>query len=248
MFIISGRGVLLGLVLCSLLPQAAQIGVDGPADAPYLTTRQPVSQTISGLPNAEAALGLSLGSSGGAEFRNHGGALEQQSTGDENWADLFTLPGTNNAGTEMTPVVALATYGGSVYIGGSFTVAGMVVAKGIAKWDGRNWSALGSGIDAGKVNALAVDAGGVFTTAGGVTAGNIAKWDGTSWSALGGGLEGPVSSLTIDGRGNLYAGGFFANLTPPPNPWSSSHTGVAKWDGSNWSALGEWTGARSLPW
>ena len=64
-------------------------------------------------------------------------------------------------------------------------------ASHIAKWDGANWSALGSGMNR-TVYALAVDgagdlyAGGDFTTAGGVSANYIAKWNGSAgrpWAA-----------------------------------------------------------------
>src|SRR5215210_475016 len=52
-------------------------------------------------------------------------------------------------------VYAIAMAGdGSVYVGGSFTVAGNTVANNIAKWDGTNWSALGTGPNGG-VGAIA---------------------------------------------------------------------------------------------
>ena len=38
---------------------------------------------------------------------------------------------------------------GNVYVGGVFTTAGGVPVNGIAKWDGSNWSALGSGFNTG---------------------------------------------------------------------------------------------------
>src|SRR5262249_18487793 len=105
------------------------------------------------------------------------------------------------------------------------------------------WSALGSGMDNG-VKALAVlgtnlYAGGWFTNASGTAANYIAQWDGSSWSALGSGLvsqsapgSGPgVNALAVSGN-DLYAAGQFA--TADGNPANS----IAKWDGSNWSALG----------
>src|SRR5688572_27565773 len=58
-------------------------------------------------------------------------------------------------------------------VGGSFTIAGDVLAARIATWDGTSWSALGTGMS-GTVSALTVYngnliAGGAFTTAGGTT-------------------------------------------------------------------------------
>ncbi len=150
---------------------------------------------------------------------------------DDDWVSLNPgMPGANY------PVYAVAADGsGNVYVGGSFYVIGTVVANYIAKWDGSNWSALGSGMNR-PVSALAVSganlyAGGRFTTAGGVTANSIARWDGSNWSALGSGVDGGVSALAVSGA-NLYVGGEF---------WTAggvSATNIARWNGSAWSALG----------
>jgi hypothetical protein len=134
---------------------------------------------------------------------------------------------------------------GNVLAGGSFTVAGGVSANYVAKWDGTNWSALGSGMNAG-VGALAVDgdgnvyAGGIFTTAGGVSANLVAKWDGKTWSALGTGMSQPygqvIHALAVDGDGNVYAGGDFTTAG------GGRAQDVAKWNGTEWSRLGSGIG------
>ncbi|HEU4419194.1 MAG TPA: hypothetical protein VFT55_09665, partial [Planctomycetota bacterium] len=93
-------------------------------------------------------------------------------------------------------------------VGGTFSIAGSVLASNIAAYDPVSgaWSALGLGMN-GSVRALIalpngeLVAGGSFTLAGGVSASRIARWNGTSWSALGGGVSAPfteiyVSSLT----------------------------------------------------
>jgi len=143
-------------------------------------------------------------------------------------------------GPGMNGVNALAVAGGDVY-----------AASGnhIAKWNGSSWSALGSvgGVTppySAYVSALAVSgsdlyAGGVFTTAGGVSATNIAKWDGSSWSALGLGIQDGtplnqgsyVYALAVLGS-DLYAGGAFTTAGGVPANY------IAKWNGSNWSAVG----------
>jgi hypothetical protein len=141
-------------------------------------------------------------------------------------------------------VNAVAVNGSEVYAGGSFGTAGGVSASRIAKWDGNNWSALGSGISGGafnSVNAIAasgssVYAGGLFTTAGGVSASNIAKWDGSTWSALGTGTNGSVFAVAVSGS-EVYVGGFFSRAG------GLVVNNIAKWDGSNWSALGTGTNA-----
>jgi len=78
-------------------------------------------------------------------------------------------------------VDAMAVYNGALYVGGSFDTAGSVAANNIARWDGTNWSALGSGIT-GEVRSLAgyngdLYAGGPLSAAGGVPTSNIARWN-----------------------------------------------------------------------
>ena len=174
---------------------------------------------------------------------------------DANWTSMGGFPGLGEgrrAGVAglVDNVGAVAVDGlGHLYIGGGFTLAGEVFATNIAKWDGTNWSALGSGITAsadypfygGSVNALAVSGGdlyvgGVFTSAGGIAATNIAKWNGSTWSALGFGMNSNVFALAVSG-GDLYAGGWFTTAG------GTAATNIAKWNGSSWSALGTGTSA-----
>jgi hypothetical protein len=141
---------------------------------------------------------------------------------------------------------------GNLFAAGAFDMAGSVVAHNIAKWDGAEWSNLGEGIQKepdifNPVYALALDnkgnlyAGGGFSVVGTMAAYNIAKWDGKAWSALGTGIHMdeelrwsnvPVWALVCDENGNLYAGGQFSLAG------SVQASGIAKWDGSAWSALG----------
>ena len=144
-------------------------------------------------------------------------------------------------------VSAIAVNGTDVYVGGDFIRAGDVPANGIARWDGAQWHALGSGVlrspgDNGHVADIKIigsDAyvGGNFTTAGDVTANGIARWDGSRWFPLGTGLAydtnvGIATDMAVVGS-ILYVGGIF-NLAGgmPANR-------VARWDGSQWHALGE---------
>src|SRR5262249_40509677 len=83
------------------------------------------------------------------------------------WVPTFgTQPGTEQA------IYALATVddgsGPALYAGGRFTIAGDVAAKSVARWDGKDWSPLGSGTT-GTVYALAVfdDGSGPALFAGG---------------------------------------------------------------------------------
>jgi hypothetical protein len=154
---------------------------------------------------------------------------------DANWISMGTLPGTDGS------VYAAGVDGsGNLYIGGDFSVVGEVVANQIAKWNGSNWSALGSGMD-GIVWALAVSgsdlyAGGWFRVAGGVAANHIAKWNGTNWTAVGSGVDDAVFALTASGT-DLYVGGWLTRATNTGGTTIKVNH-VAKWNGSTWSALG----------
>jgi hypothetical protein len=160
-----------------------------------------------------------------------------------NWSALGSGLQENNGSAVVS---ALAVSGNELYAAGRFTTAGGVAANSIAKWNGTNWSALGSGItgDPRYVLALAVSGSdlyvaGYFTTAGGVAANHIAKWNGSSWSLLGSGISGAphdlqaprVLALAVSDSG-LYVGGWFTNAG------GITANGLAKWDGSSWSALG----------
>ena len=135
---------------------------------------------------------------------------------------------------------------GNLYAGGVFSGVGSVSANRVARWNGSNWTELGSD-NSVNYNVLALAAGGGsvyvgggFKWAGGVSASAMAQWNGSSWSpvGIGGGMSGsaspnsPVSALVRDASGNVYAGGYFTTAGGVAANY------VAKWNGSNWQALG----------
>ena len=109
-------------------------------------------------------------------------------------------------------VLSLAAVGNNVYAAGNFAHAGGNAANKIARWDGTNWYAVGSGVVGnGNVQALAamgnyLYAGGNFTNMGGVATPSLARWDGTNWTALGSGAVGGVQCLAVL-NSDLYVGG-----------------------------------------
>lgn len=158
--------------------------------------------------------------------------------------------------------------GQALFVAGQFSKAGNLGAAFIAKLQGRTWSALGPGPNAGTsdaVNALAeyndgsglaLYAAGEFTFAGGAQVNKIAKWKpSTGWTPLGLGIPDAgtppllmpthVHSLAVydDGTGPalFVAGDFPAAGGIPAN-------NIAKWNGAAWTALGAGTNApvRSL--
>jgi hypothetical protein len=149
----------------------------------------------------------------------------------------------------FTTVTALSSYdsgnGAELYVGGSgFTGAGFATGKGILKWNGHMWSALGTGLGptAGATDAAvgalhvfddgtgpALYVGGLFGSAGGVAVNGLARWNGTQWSAVGSNGSKVIAFATFnDGNGPaLYATGTFQ--LP-----AGGTTSLARWDGSTW--------------
>jgi hypothetical protein len=139
--------------------------------------------------------------------------------------------------------------GPALYAGGSFTSVGGIGANRIAKWNGRAWSPLLTGLnqacralvvfDDGLGDGPRLHVGGAFTTAGGVAAIRMARWNGIGWSALGGGIDGfggavnalAVAPLGPGGAERLYVGGSFTTAG------GGAASNVASWDGLSWSAL-----------
>ncbi|MCH8822292.1 MAG: hypothetical protein IH984_02175 [Planctomycetes bacterium] len=141
--------------------------------------------------------------------------------------------------------------GPALYANGGFTMMDSgLQANHVAKWDGVQWSALGSGTDGWVTATVAYDDGsgsalyvaGNFSIAGGVKANRIAKWDGKQWSAIPGGGIGQgndyVYSMRVfdDGLSDhpaLYIVGRFQSVG------GIDAQNIARWDGMTWSTLGQ---------
>lgn len=110
---------------------------------------------------------------------------------------------------------------GTLYAGGNFDSAGDHASPYLARWDGRRWTPLGSGVDGG-VNAMALHSdgslfvGGYFTRAGGVPASHVARWKDGRWYALSGGTNDLVHALTLGPGGLLHVGGSFETAEGSP--------------------------------
>ncbi|MCW5551289.1 MAG: hypothetical protein KIS67_03880 [Verrucomicrobiae bacterium] len=140
-----------------------------------------------------------------------------------NWSALGS--GMGGGGQFGSSVSALAMVGDNLYAAGYFTMAGGAPANNIAKWNGVDWSALGSGVndyvDVLTANGNDLYVGGFFSTAGGVPAKNIAKWNGASWSGIPTGYP-------------LYSEGY-SLVFSDTNFYVGSGFDVVRWTGSNWA-------------
>lgn len=151
---------------------------------------------------------------------------------DNLWWNGFALP------TLSGTVNALATDGADLIVGGSFTVAGLVHAPRVARWNGSAWSALGAG-PPNTCNALtqwnAHLVAGCDASDLAAASPTVFEFDGSTWLPLGT-FQGPgfaprIMAMTTLG-GDLIAGGGFGHA-------DGDSTGpVARWDGAHWRALG----------
>lgn len=142
-------------------------------------------------------------------------------------------------------VEALAAFddggGTALYAGGRFRIDGDTSERGIARWDGLRWSAVGDESGPKTVDELVVfdDGSGPALFAAGWaeppgSRGGIAimKWDGAAWTTIAFGGNGYVHSLAVfdDGTGRaLWAS---ARDSRSAGPRSSR---VARWDGASWT-------------
>jgi WD40 repeat protein len=120
---------------------------------------------------------------------------------------------------------------GDVLAGGTFATGGGVVAR----WDGTQWSSLGTGWYT-RVNTILVLPNGDVLAGGdnGSYGYNIARWNGVSWANLGAGTTGSpfwVSSLSELPNGDVVAAGSFSVVG------GVLAANIARWDGAAWSAM-----------
>lgn len=152
-----------------------------------------------------------------------------------------------DGGTSISErVMALASIGSTLYVGGNYTTAGGQGARNIAKYSAGTWTPFsGTGLDSPAVAMAAsgtdVYVGGTFASAGSVTANKIAKWNSltNTWSTLGTGVTGDstgINAIAVAGD-RVYAGGTFTNIG------GVSANNIAVWNGTAWSPLG--TGVNS---
>ncbi len=213
--------------------------------AMQLTLAQESTIALSNVLSADGKLNLPKNYQGNIDARGYqlstdknGTPTFNKSTSDPKdafWDPSFTVPG-------VTGILYTAAVNGNyLYVGGSFSSVGNVIAHGVAKYDlmSKTWSALdsaGVGIN-GTATCFAfsgsdIYVGGEFTTAGTISAANIAVWNPTTgWLALGTGLNSYAWAMANSG-GSLYVTGAFTQAG------GNTVNYIAKWSGTTWSGLG----------
>jgi hypothetical protein len=166
--------------------------------------------------------------------------------------DIFAIPKgmtwlAMGPGIRGGVVLAISAVDNSnVYVGGQFTSAsGVANTRGIARWDGAAWRAMGSGTNGNAWTTFAKDnlnvyVGGDFTSIGGDTNKKyIARWDGITWQRMGAGTDvATVRAISAVDNSNVYVGGIFTNALNAGGISVANTSKIAKWDGETWRAMG----------
>lgn len=127
-----------------------------------------------------------------------------------------------------------------LYVGGTFLSVNGEPIRGIARWNGSEWSMLGEGLN-GDVYDLAIHEGqlyavGDFTASGTQALPFIGRWDGEQWHPVGVSCCGSAPSqlltnITIHGQ-HIYVG----SASPYLGSLEVNH--IARFDGLRWTSLG----------
>ncbi|MBK8365940.1 MAG: T9SS type A sorting domain-containing protein [Bacteroidetes bacterium] len=161
------------------------------------------------------------------------------------------------------PIGSMCVFNNELYVGGNFISAGGIAANGCAKWNGSNWAAVnspgnqiqcmivynnelyeGGSMGFSKfdgINWIPLDSNGLFGHVEHLeifnnklyvsgSPGYICEWNGSTLNIIG---FASASVLGLRGfNSELYVTGYFNNINGVPA------SGIAKWNGSTWSALG----------
>ncbi len=127
--------------------------------------------------------------------------------------------------------------GDELYVGGFFYFVDGAPQRTVARWDGSTWSGFSGPItEFGTCTSFAVfddRSGSGPALFAGSASGRVMRLVGTSWSELTT-SNGPVYALEVFDHGAgraLYVAGDFTSIG------GTAASGIAKWDGSGWSAL-----------
>jgi trimeric autotransporter adhesin len=145
------------------------------------------------------------------------------------WADL-------GGGVGLTPVygsngrvTALASYQGSLIVGGYFDQAGDSTVSNLAGWNGSTWTGLGY---AGGVTALGIAQNTLFVSTWGAL---LNTWDGVSWQGVSG-FEGYAYTL-LGVDSDLYIGG---QLLASDESTKAMAVSIARYANGTWHDLATW--------
>lgn len=147
-------------------------------------------------------------------------------------------------------VMSLAEYGGQVCAGGIFDFSGATLTGPRALWNGTSWQSIGTVASGENPIAMCAHGGRLYAAGGWLSASGgffvpVMQWDGLRWTEAGG-VAGLIVGLTtsyvqaLSSIGTeLWVGGNFTRAgNPPLGGTVTASTGVAVFDGTDWSQRG----------
>ncbi len=145
---------------------------------------------------------------------------------DGTWSEMY---GSEYGAGVKGSVDAIATLpDGTVFVGGTLVSGGDVQLMTAGYWDGEKWTAANT---SGPVVNFVVTSDGVLIAQSDI----FEYWDGQEWQFMSPALRGgDTRFLVADGLGGVIATGNF-NSTPD----GERASGIARWDGASWSAIGD---------
>ena len=223
---------------------------DGQQWLPVRDADGPVPQFVTSMTSSADGFLYVIGRSSDAEDQSSNRIFQRTTSG---WS---AIPGPVSAelpyGGLHASVVA-ADSGGALYVAGRSVEPEELAKFGIARWNGREWHALGAG---GRLNregvadmTVAPDGrlivAGEFQHLDGVEANGLAAWDGVRWSSFGEGASGEMDQVRVNAVAyvgdTLYIGGSFSAVDGVPARF------IAYFDGAEWHELdGGLTGAADV--
>ena len=186
-----------------------------------------------------------------------GGEFLQGGVGIRRWSAGSWAPASNLNGKVHALTIHDDGTGPTLYAGGEFVTAAGVTINRVGRWNGTQWKALGTGVNA-TVRSLAsyenpvtgvreLYVGGDFTQASGLPVNGIARWNGSAWSSVGDGVQ---QNPTTAGTATCMRA-WQADAANPPVlmvagqfdlAGGQAAQRIAVWDGDSWSNAGGWLG------
>ncbi len=190
---------------------------------------QPLGTGLPGLANALLALPNGDVLAGG--YFTPGGTSVLRWDG-VSWSPFGSITGTVQA--------LVAMQNGEVVAGGSSLLPGELH---LARWSGAGWASFATSPNAGVLSLKVAQNGdllvsGGFLQVGSVQAAGVARFDGTTWQGFGGGMFNPVLCVEELANGDIVAGGLFSAADGIPGSGGTPAAQVARWNGSQWNAMG----------
>ncbi len=143
---------------------------------------------------------------------------------DDEWAYV----GSGIAGAGLASVYGMEIYQDELCVFGTFQRSIGNAGEGIMKWDGEEWTDLGSGVTDGVVTDAVIFQDelficGVFTEVGGILAQGVAKWDGNQWCSVGSNFYFPSNAQ----RMTVYHNELYISARE-----ELGHSSLYKWNGT----------------